>query len=235
MLKHLKQNKNIVLVALGLFMASMSVLFFFLKDDQQGHHELKANIVDSISFKTHQEEEKLYREMIHNEKDQVIVIGLDGLIKFVSWDFEAKTGYHGKDIKNTLFFSYLNPDDLSIFLEAFGKVIDSESALSMVGPYRIKDHKGQYHFHIGSLYPIIEHEKVVEIAIATRDITEELKKDSTTADPHNDPQQPIHTPINEEENDPERKPSDKDKDKKIRDKKENDQTHLMADKLARRP
>lgn len=176
MLKYLKQNKNIFIVALGLFIASMSTLLFILSGEKDSVNELKTNVVDSITLKSHQEEERNYRELIDNHDDPIIVLSLDGTIEFASWDFEANSGYRQKELKEELFFSILHPEDLGTFMTAFGKVLETENSITMIGPYRLRDGNGEYHVHMGSVHPLKEHDKVVKIGVTTRDISYEIEK-----------------------------------------------------------
>ena len=203
------------MVAVGLFIVSMSILLLIFNQDPNAGQELKTNIVDSISLKSHQEEEKSYREIVHSQEDPVVVIGINGLVDFISWDFEAATGYKKEDLKGQLFFSLVHTDDLATFLSGFGKVIESETPLNTFGPYRIKDAGGEYHFNIGSIYPISGHGKVLKVAITTRDITVQLQKEKDSGQKA----QP-------------KKETQTAKGKKIRDQQQEDETRLMVDKLA---
>lgn len=214
MLKYLKKNKNIMIAAVGLFIVSMSVLLMFLNQEPLNKDELKTSVVEASSVKSHQEEERHYREVVKNEEDPIVVIGMNGLIDFSSADFAELTGYKNEQIKGQLYFSFINPEELSTFLSGFGKVIDTEKPVLLVGPYRFKDSSGNYRYQIGSLYPVNADGKLTRIAISIRDITSELQKQQNNEKP-----QPEKT----EESNP---------GKKIRDEKENENNHLMADKLA---
>lgn len=176
MLKYLKQNKNIFIVAIGLFIASMSTLLFFLNDAPESHLQLKTDVVDSITLKSRQEEERVYRELLENHSDPIIILGLDGTIHFASWEFEANGGYRHKELKGELFFSLLHPDDLGTFMAAFGKVIETEKILTMIGPYRLRYKNGEYSVHMGSLHPLKEGEKILKLGITTRDISNEIEQ-----------------------------------------------------------
>jgi PAS domain S-box-containing protein len=176
MLNYLKQNKNIFMAATGIFIVSMSVLMIFLNSEPQSKEDLKADVVNSGTVTETLDQEKSYRQIIQNQEDPMIVMGVDGLINYNSWDLEATTGYKPNDLKGQLFFNYINPDELATFLGAFAKVIESEEPVTMVGPYRFKDANGEYHYHMGAIYPIIENGKIVKLAITTRDITQEMQK-----------------------------------------------------------
>ncbi len=211
----LKHNRNILIIAIAIFMGSLSMLLFFMNEDSPHENDVKTDVIDSVSLKNSQEEEKKYREMVENEEDTLMVVGLDGKIDLVSWDFEGTAGYKEIDLKNRLFFDLLHPEDIGIFLSAFGTVIESEKPLTMVGPYRLRDSNGQYHFHMGSLYPYKKGPKIVKVIITTRDISETLENSKKA------PQQNAgDSEINSEEY----------KSPKIRNEK-NINSHPLADKL----
>lgn len=187
MFKFLKQNKNIIMIATGLFIVSMSVLMFFLNSDPQAkinNHELKTSVIDSTSVKSNPEEERIYRDLVKNQDDPIVVIGLNGMVDFTSLDFASTTGYKKDEIKNQLFLSMIQSDDLGTFLKAFGKVIDTEEQLNLVGPYRFKNMAGEYRYYMSSLTPVMQNGKINKIAITLRDITDDLNKDTKATDPN---------------------------------------------------
>ena len=203
------------MVAVSLFVISMSTILFFFgsnieKDQPQ---ELKTSVMESFDIKSLQDQENSYRTMLKNNEDSIIVLNGDGTIDFTSWDIETGLGYNQNEMKTQIFFLYLNPDDLSLFLGAFGKVIDTQKPMHMVGPYRLRSKDGGYHLVIGNLTPVIEGDKVTKIVVSTKDITKQM---SDAADKKK----------TEEDQAP--------KGKKIRNQseKETDPVKLIADKIA---
>lgn len=192
MLQYIKQNKHVIMVAVTLFVVSMSTILFFFGAD---HKDLKADVIEgpaiteSLDVKSAQEEEKTYRKLVNNNEDPVFVMNVDGTIKFASWDVESTLGYKQEDIDSQIFFLLLHPDDLSPFLGAFGKVIQNKKSVSMVGPYRIRDKNGEYHLHMGSLFPIVTDGNVEEIAISSKDISKKVKDDNR--DDNQDNKKPV--------------------------------------------
>jgi PAS domain S-box-containing protein len=176
MLQFLRSNKNILVVALGIFIVSMTSLMFFLNTQNQTEvsHETKADVLDSVMVHSHYNEEKAIREELGNNDDAVVVIGIDGKINFASWDYEKITGLSPDDLEEQLFFSYVHPEDLAIIFGAFGKVIESGKATTMVGPYRVLTNEGEYKVNMASLYPLKENEKVNRIAITVKEISQEM-------------------------------------------------------------
>jgi PAS domain S-box-containing protein len=149
---------------------------FFL--NTQSHtevsHDTKADVLDSVMVHSHYNEEKAIRDELGNNDDAVVVIGIDGKISFVSWDYEKITGLAPDDMEEQLFFSYVHPEDLATIFGAFGKVIEGGKAVTMVGPYRVLTNSGEYKVNMASLYPLKENDKVTRIAITVKEISQEM-------------------------------------------------------------
>lgn len=184
MLQYIKQNKQVIMVAVTLFVLSMSTtLFFFGANGEDSSEHLKTDVLDhgavteSIDVKSLQEQEKSYRSVMNNQEDPVFVMNVDGTIKFASWDVESALQYKPKELDNQIFFLLINPEDLSPFLNAFGKVIQNKKPVSTVGPYRLRDVNGEYHLHVGSMTPVITHGEVEEIVITSKDISNQVEKE----------------------------------------------------------
>lgn len=176
-----RHNKNILLVASSVFITSMTSLLLFLNTEGGGSQELKADVVGTGSVHSEEMETK-YRELFNNHEDPVVVLGLDGNISFASGNFESETGFANEKLKSSPLFSYLHPEDLPTFFAAFGKVVATGKPVTMIGPFRIRDSKGEYHFNMGSVYPVIEDGKVQSIGITTHDITDTLDQYITPED-----------------------------------------------------
>ena len=177
MFKYIKQNKNIIVTAVAMFIVSVSVLmFFFSANTEIAPHDIKTDIIEGINVKLPQENESKFRKLLNNNKDSVLAVALNGDIEFASWDFESILGYKQEEILHKSFFTLLNPEDLSDFLGAFGRVMESHQQVNTIGPYRIRDAGGKYHIHIGSATPLLEKDKIRQIIISTKDITDELNE-----------------------------------------------------------
>jgi PAS domain S-box-containing protein len=183
MLQYIKQNKHVIMVAVTLFVISMSTLLFFFGSNG-GQKDLKtdvigggSNVTESINVKSAQDDEQSYRTIVNNEEDPVFVMNVDGTIKFSSWNVESTLGYKPDELQHQIFFLMIHPDDLSTFLGAFGKVIQNKKPVTMVGPYRLRDKNGEYHLHMGSLFPIVVQGNVDSIAIASKDISSTVQPD----------------------------------------------------------
>lgn len=225
MYQYWRSNRNVILTAVAIFVVSMTALMFFLTAEKEHkQYELKANVVDSLSLKSHEQEESSYRELINNQNDPLVVVNLEGGIKLSSWNFEQISGFTVTELEGEQFFSLIHPDDLPAFIGDFGKTISSEEVQSIVGPYRMYTSSEEYRLIMASLYPIFEEGKVHDIAIVSRDITNNIAPTEETGSES-------QKEDNESENEPIETPEGVD-DTKIRDKSEEDDTRLIVDKLA---
>ena len=171
MLKYMKQNKHVITVAIALFIVSMSTLFFFLGSDNEFQKaDYKTDFIHALKVKSTEEQERQYREFLQNEKDPFAILDLQGNIVFGSDNFGTLLGYKKEDLDHRLFPLFLNTEDLPVFLGAFSKVSENHQSVLMVGPYRLHDKNGSDHLFIGSMVPLFEKEKLVNIAIVTKDI-----------------------------------------------------------------
>lgn len=168
-----RQNKNILIVSLGVFIVSMTLLLIFLNTENKGTHELKADVINSEPVPM-EDEETAYRELFQNHEDPVLMLGLDGKIDFASKDILPSTGFTEADMENTLLSSYIHPDDLPVFFAAFGKAIATGKAVTMIGPFRVRDMNGQYHYYMGSVYPVLQEDNVSGVGMTMKDITDHL-------------------------------------------------------------
>lgn len=191
MLQYIKQNKQIIMVAVTLFVLSMSTtLFFFGSNGEQAPGHLKTDVLDhgtvteSIDVKSLQETEKNYRSLMNNQEDPVFAMNVDGTIKFASWDVENILEYKPEELSNQIYFLLINPEDLSPFLSAFGKVIQDKKPVTMIGPYRLRDQNGEYHLHVGSMTPVIVHGEVKEIVITSKDISKQVEEEEKEEKKH---------------------------------------------------
>lgn len=183
MLQFIRQNKNVIMVAIALFFVSMSVLILFLGEELNKHNDISANVVDSLgeggTVGTPKDELKeneiKFRELIDNQEDPLVVIGLDGMVDFASADFEVATGYEPVLMKDNLFYEFIDSADLAKFIGAIGKVIDTGETIPMVGPYNFINVYGEYNIHISTLHPYKVDDKLVGIIVVFRDITDEIK------------------------------------------------------------
>ena len=167
------------MVAFGLFIVSMSTVMIFLNDNpsqnQAINQNTKTDIVDALPTQQNMQDENTYRGYLKDSQDPFIVIGVDGKIVFVSWDYLSLSGYGQNDLKDRSFFELLSSDDTAVFMSSFGKALKDGNPVSPVGPFRIRDSKGDYHFNIGSMVPVNEGGSIDKIILSVRDITPQLE------------------------------------------------------------
>lgn len=177
MFKYITQNKNIIMVAVALFIVSMSTLMFFIGNNNELKHssDFKADIIDVMKMKSPEEQEKKYRELAHNEKDSIVVLNLENSVEFMSADLESSLGYTQDEIAHQPFYKLIHPEDLAIYLGGFGQVLKTQQTVNVVGPYRMRNKNSDYQMHIATAVPSLEENKVTHIILVIRDISESMK------------------------------------------------------------
>ncbi len=181
--KMLKLNQNVVIVAIGLFLVSFTALMFVLNfSDKHDGNELKTTVFGSSSPE-HMEEKTVdidYKKYTHNSEDPYLVLRNDGTIYHLSEGYRALEGFESGEIENKLFFTMIKMEDLVSFMASFGKALAREQEIGLVGPYRLKNNSGQYHYMVSSMYPIVTEGKVSLIIVTVKNISKDLdnKKES---------------------------------------------------------
>ena len=188
---HQIMTKHVITVAITLFIISMSTLMFFVGTDNEFQKsDYKTDVVESIKTKSYEEQEKTYRELLHNEKDPFAVVDNEGKIEFTSENFGTTLGFTRDEVIHRLFQVLLDKEDLSIFLSAFSKVNRSHEPLMMIGPYHIHDKNNESHVHMGSIVPLLEKGKVINIGVITKDIGKAIHPENTSEPKKNGPLYP---------------------------------------------
>jgi PAS domain S-box-containing protein len=174
MYQNWKNNKNVIFVAVAMFLASVAAIMLISNpegEEKHDSHELKADVISIVDFSNNEEKEQDYRKYLDYD-GPFMVLGLDGIVKFASEDYESMTGYEEGELDKHMIFTNINPLDLPKLVASFGEVLASGTQKTMVGPYKIMNAEGEYKTHVATLYPIIQEEKVVEIAVMPRDISD---------------------------------------------------------------
>lgn len=191
MLQFIRQNKNVIMVAIALFFVSMSVLILFLGEELHENNDISANVVGSMGRSAAhvelpaselKENEIKFREVTGNQEDPIVVIGLDGMVDFASADFEVATGYEPVLMRDNLFYEFVDTADLAKFIAAIGKVLETGITMPMVGPYKFINVYGKYNIHIATLHPYKTGDKVTGIIVVFRDITEAINNANVKAE-----------------------------------------------------
>jgi PAS domain S-box-containing protein len=175
-----RQNRNILVVALSVFIVSMTSLMFFLNSHESDSSEFKTDVMHA-GTEASGDPETGYRNIFEGGEDPFAVIKLDGHIVFTSGNLETITGFSREDLQGRLFFSLIDSEDLPTFFSAFGKVIETGKAVTMIGPFGLVNRYGEYRTSMGSVYPVIEDGRVARIGIMVKDISEELDIDGAAA------------------------------------------------------
>jgi|WetSurMetagenome_2_1015567.scaffolds.fasta_scaffold61832_3 PAS domain S-box-containing protein len=174
-----RQNRNILIVALSVFIVSMTALMLFLNNGGQGGSELQTDVLQTGTVDTAAVETN-YRNILEGGEDPFAVIKLDGHIVFTSANLESMTGFSADDLQGRLFFSLIDGNDLPTFFSAFGKVIETGKPETMIGPFGIVNIYGEYKTSMGSVYPVMEEGRVSKIGILIKDISEKLNSTDET-------------------------------------------------------
>jgi len=187
MLNFFRQNRNVLLISAAVFIVSMTGLLFFLNNGsaenaQVSNQELQTNVVDSFMVKSAQVKEDTYAELFQNHDSPMVVIKVDGTVEYSNWNYDELTGYSFEELEGESFFGLMHPDDLPVFMAAFGKVLESGKPIHNVGPFRLADKVGQYNANMASMVPIKEGDKITKIGIITKDITENILEQSGNSD-----------------------------------------------------
>lgn len=172
-----KNNKNVILVAVAMFVASITGLLFFLSDEKFNHEEYKADVLGAISTESDEPAEINYNELPELKEGPAVIIGMDGLVDFANKEYEEQSLYENEEMVDELFFSYVHPDDLANMLSKYGQVIASEEPETIVGPYRLKNAEGEYELYMASLMPVEVDNKMLGVAVSTLSISESVKNE----------------------------------------------------------
>jgi len=175
-----RQNRNILVVALSVFIVSMTALMFFLNNTGKDPAELKTDVLQTDSAATI-DPEKQYQDLFQSGDDPFAVMKLDGHMTFVSSQFLASTGFTNDDLQGKLFFSLIDSQDLTTFFSAFGKVVETGKAVTMIGPFGLANKDGEYKTSMGSVLPVMEDGKVAKIGIIIKDISNEVQDSGVAA------------------------------------------------------
>lgn len=160
-----KQNKTVIVAALALFLASVAATLFFLTNELNDKHDLKADVFSAENNASMQDYEQ-YFNLIQDQKGILFGITLDGTIT---------ASFPDPTFKGSQFFSMVSSDDLPSLISAIGKVVSTEEPLAMVGPFRVQDKEYRQHWYMASLYPMKKNEKVSGVIVVARDISENLQ------------------------------------------------------------
>lgn len=183
----LNQSRKIALIAVGIFVVSISILFVFTQKSSFMSGDLKTQIL-GLGTNHGQTAET---------SDPSIVIQPDNKILYASPSFKEALGYKDEDLKNEDFFGLIHSDDTGEVAKFITKIVQDQNELKNLGPYRIKTADSQYKVYMASASVKISGSKVTQIVISMKDITKNIE------DINND--QATGKPIRTMKNDPDKK------------------------------
>lgn len=149
MMNSLSQNKKIALSALGVFIISFVTMLFFLKSSAfTSMGDIEANILQSGGHESESKEdlnesgkgeeaEAGYRGYLHETDEPLVVTNSEGKIEYISEDFCELIDVRCSILNDTLLFNYINVADLTDFVVAHSKLMQSEDILEGLGPFRM--------------------------------------------------------------------------------------------------
>lgn len=122
-------------------MVTMSSVFFMMNENKLDihHDEVKAFVLQEEAIETPQSE-TFYRELLDNDKDDILVLSKESNVKVASTEFD--------EIKDQNFFTLVHPDDLPEIGNAF---MEAEESGGTVGPVRLKTSTDEYKPYVISM------------------------------------------------------------------------------------
>lgn len=174
------QNNKIAISAIAVFLASFSLMLFFLGDRGV---ELKHGKTDVLQIEETAGEsiqniglEATYREYLGNMEDPIFVTDANGTFTFSSENFCAILGVKCQNLLNMKLFDFVNSEDLSILIEKYTHLIQEPDKIDGIGPIRMIK-RNKEHLILLSAKPVIDKEgKVSGIVFAVKDITEQVEE-----------------------------------------------------------
>ena len=175
MLNFIKQNKKILVITLGLFLTSSAILFLTLSMEHDVGNKNKASISHSSEIvKVRSEEE--YRAILHDKKNPILALDIDGKIQFASDEFLQKLQITDS-VQEVSYYDFFHKDDLVTFMNAYGELLKNKTPVSAVGPYRLRTGNGNYVYHIGYLAPLLNKDGEIEsILVVTKSIEDKMQE-----------------------------------------------------------
>lgn len=228
-----KNNKNVILVAVGMFIVSITTLLLLLNHEKLGG-DFNADILhlnesdkEEITVKLPKKDYSKFEEV---NEGPTVVLGADGLVEYINEDFEDISGYKLSEMIGEFFFSYVHQKDLGEILSSYNRVLSSSETMTMIGPIRIRNADDEYLMFMASMDPLVENEQILGVALTVYDITEtaedETEKEKTEKD-KNDDEENINAKIDKEKLENESENAAEGEEEK------NDQDQLIAEEEAK--
>lgn len=174
------QNNKIAISAIAVFLASFSLMLFFLGDKGGDLNHGKTDVlqIEETNGESIQniDLEATYREYLGNMEDPIFVTDANGTFTFSSEDFCAMLGVRCQNLLNRKLFDFVNSEDLSVLIEKYTHLIQEPDQIDGIGPIRMI-RRNKEHLILLSAKPVTDKEgKVSEIVFAVKDITEQVEE-----------------------------------------------------------
>lgn len=118
--------------------------------------------------------ELLYRSLIENISDAIILLNENGNITYQSPSVERITGFAIEDAQDKTAFEFIHPDDLKGAMDFFGKVV-ANPGVPLKNQYRLQHKQGHYISIEGTITNLLHEENVKAVIINYRDVTEQVQ------------------------------------------------------------
>lgn len=175
------QNNKIAISAIAVFLASFSLMLFFLGDKGgelthvktdvlriEGIEEANGESIQNIDL------EAAYREYLGNMEDPIFVTDADGTFIFSSENFCAILGTKCRNLLNRKFFDFVNAEDLPVLVEKYTHLIQEPDKIDGIGPIRMIK-KNKERLILLSAKPLTDEKgEFSGIIFAVKDITEQV-------------------------------------------------------------
>ncbi|MFH1283968.1 MAG: PAS domain-containing protein [Candidatus Peregrinibacteria bacterium] len=182
----LSQNKKIAISAIAIFAVSFMFMLFFLETGGIQTTTIQTDAVHvNESSIAEASLEAAYREYLSDKDAPMVVIDVEGKVKYASADFCSMLSVKCDALTGHSLFDHINSKDMAEFVSSHSKLISEGEKLEGIGPYRISGNDGELLVML-SAYPVLNKKnKVIEIIFSAKDLTEQVEELNKNTD--NDP------------------------------------------------
>ncbi|HEY9660838.1 MAG TPA: PAS domain S-box protein, partial [Allocoleopsis sp.] len=113
-----------------------------------------------------------FRSTVENVNDIIKILTPDGILSYVSPNWEKFLGHQASEIIGTHFVPSIHPDDCQRCVDAFNQLVETSQPISEL-EYRLRHQNGSWRWYVSNLGTIQNTEgKVVHCVGVARDITD---------------------------------------------------------------
>ena len=152
--------------------------------DINGNTEQMIGTIQDISEKKKAEEllhakEKLYRALIENSNDGVVILDAWGNFKYIAPSIKTVLGYDEEELLNTRLLNLTHPDDHSKVQEIYQEVLTKPGLHNPEFIPRLKHKNGEWRCIAGALNNLIKDPLISGVIVNFRDVTEQVHAEQT--------------------------------------------------------